>query len=209
MKCSHASRYFDSLYVNDATVDPAVKEHLRSCPRCTHAYEQWTALAKTLQSVPAEQTPPGLAQRIKERLRADGQRQSGSFRIHAFRPRLAFVIPNLLAVAGVIAVLLILPKTHAPVIQMQKAHADLVSRSFSVALQGAHKVTIAGDFNGWDAKSDTLARNKDGAWAITLQLSRGDYQYQFIIDNTTWVPDPGNPVRINDGFGGFNSGMEL
>jgi hypothetical protein len=122
---------------------------------------------------------------------------------------LAFVVPSLLAVAGLIAVLLILPTTNSPEIQAQKVPAAHMSRSFSVALQGAHKVAIAGDFNGWDPRSDTLALSEDGSWAITLQLSRGNYQYQFIIDNTTWISDPDNPVRIEDGFGGYNSGMEL
>jgi predicted anti-sigma-YlaC factor YlaD len=210
MKCSYAQKHFDLLYVNGPAVDTRLKEHLRACPKCAKAYEQWVCLARIIESVPAApQAPPGLAQRVKERIHAAHEKKSVLFAIPAFRPNVAFVIPALLAAAGVIAFLAILAGSHSPATKAGNQAASLMSHSFSVALTSAHRVAIAGDFNGWNPSSDTLSAAGDGLWTITLRLSRGNYQYQYIIDNKMWVTDPDNPVKIDDGFGGYNSGMEL
>ena len=36
-------------------------------------------------------------------------------------------------------------------------------------------------------------------------LPAGRYQYKFVIDRVNWKPDPNNPQRVDDGYGGFNS----
>ena len=171
--------------------------------------EQWARLVKAIESVPSEKTPPGLALQVKARIRALQEKKSTVPAKPVFRPRLAFVVPAFLAAAGAIALLMVVAIPHAPVTQAASKTEGLMSRSLKVSLQGAHRVAIAGDFNEWNSQRDTLASAGDGSWTITLRLSRGNYQYQYIIDNTTWVPDPDNPIRINDGFGGYNSGMEL
>ena len=45
----------------------------------------------------------------------------------------------------------------------------------------------------------------DGIWERREGLGSGRYQYKFVIDEQNWKEDPNNPVRIDDGFGGFNS----
>jgi hypothetical protein len=35
------------------------------------------------------------------------------------------------------------------------------------------------------------------------------YRYKFLIDGSDWMPDPANPLRIADGFGGWNSMLEI
>ena len=47
--------------------------------------------------------------------------------------------------------------------------------------------------------------NADGIWERTEPLPPGRYQYKFVIDRVNWKPDPNNPQRVDDGFGGFNS----
>ena len=32
-----------------------------------------------------------------------------------------------------------------------------------------------------------------------------DYQYQFLVNGETWIPDPKSPVKVDNGFGGVNS----
>ncbi|MCB9631651.1 MAG: hypothetical protein H6721_05870 [Sandaracinus sp.] len=82
----------------------------------------------------------------------------------------------------------------------------------------ATTVWVAGSFN----------LRPDGNWASTLaegvlELERmGDtwtlttliepiepHQYKFIVDGTTWIADPANPNRVDDGFGGFNSVLDV
>ncbi len=47
--------------------------------------------------------------------------------------------------------------------------------------------------------------NGDGIWERLEPLPAGRYQYKFVIDRVNWKPDPNNPQRVDDGFGGFNS----
>lgn len=81
---------------------------------------------------------------------------------------------------------------------------------FSLLDAKAAKVTIAGDFNNWSATADPLFdREGKGLWTLVLPLSPGSYQYKFIIDGEKWIPDPANPKRVNDGFDGLNSVVDV
>lgn len=67
------------------------------------------------------------------------------------------------------------------------------------------KVVAAGEFNGWNQGATPLADpDGDGVWEATLRVAAGRYPYKFVVDGN-WIPDPGNPVRIPDGFGGENT----
>jgi len=35
--------------------------------------------------------------------------------------------------------------------------------------------------------------------------ARGTHRYKFLIDGSRWLNDPENPLRVEDGFGGFSS----
>jgi 1,4-alpha-glucan branching enzyme len=74
----------------------------------------------------------------------------------------------------------------------------------------AHKVAIVGDFNNWSTSADLMYdREETGLWSITLPLDPGRYEYKFFIDGERWVPDLGNPKKTKDGFGAFNSVIEV
>ena len=49
----------------------------------------------------------------------------------------------------------------------------------------------------------------DGIWTRTERLGSGRYQYKFLVDRVNWKEDPNNPNRIDDGFGGFNSLVDI
>lgn len=51
--------------------------------------------------------------------------------------------------------------------------------------------------------------NGDGIWTRTEKLPPGRYQYKFYIDRLTWKEDPNNPNRTDDGYGGFNSLLDV
>jgi len=81
---------------------------------------------------------------------------------------------------------------------------------FSFLDTKAAKVTIAGDFNNWSAVADPLFdREGSGLWTIVLPLAPGSYQYKFVVDGEKWIPDPGNPKRVKDGFDGYNSVIDV
>jgi 1,4-alpha-glucan branching enzyme len=49
----------------------------------------------------------------------------------------------------------------------------------------------------------------DGVWERLEPLRPGRYQYKFVIDRVNWKEDPNNPNRTDDGFGGFNSLLDV
>jgi hypothetical protein len=72
----------------------------------------------------------------------------------------------------------------------------------------ARKVSVTGDFNGWDPQGVPLrSAGKPGLWETTLRLKPGAYSYNFIVDGSMLVPDPNAPNQMPDGYGGTNSIM--
>lgn len=69
-------------------------------------------------------------------------------------------------------------------------------------------VRIMGAFNGWSRSSHPLEYGSDGIWRIALTLPEGVHPYQLIVDGVE-MPDPGNPNQVDNGFGGFNSLLEV
>jgi len=49
----------------------------------------------------------------------------------------------------------------------------------------------------------------DGVWERTEALPAGRWEYKFVVDRVTWKEDPNNPQRTDDGYGGFNSIIEV
>lgn len=77
----------------------------------------------------------------------------------------------------------------------------------------ARTVQIAGDWpgNNWargDAESGEILvgrmhrREKDGIWELSLFLPKGRYRYRFLVDESFWMLDSGNPRIVDDGKGG-------
>jgi len=76
---------------------------------------------------------------------------------------------------------------------------------FVLYAPGAHEVSVAGTFNGWDTHATPLARaDAPGVWAATLSLPAGQHLYAFVVDGRRWVADPTAP-GVDDGFGRRNS----
>ena len=73
---------------------------------------------------------------------------------------------------------------------------------------GENSVFLVGSMNGWDVKSTPMNLNKSGFWSVTLKLDAGKYQYKFIVDGE-WKIDESNLDVEDDGYGGFNSVIEI
>ncbi len=73
--------------------------------------------------------------------------------------------------------------------------------------ENAKSIFLKGAMNGWSSTATPLSF--DGArWTCPLTLPRGKHAYQLIIDGLE-QPDPTNPNRIPNGFGAFNSILQV
>lgn len=90
---------------------------------------------------------------------------------------------------------------HIPVLasSMKK-----VSFALAPGYESRQDVRIMGGFNGWSRLSQPLTQGSDGRWRTSLTLPEGKHAYQLIIDGEE-MPDPANPDRVDNGFGGYNS----
>jgi hypothetical protein len=83
--------------------------------------------------------------------------------------------------------------------------SDTVVKFVFVAPQ-ANKVSVVGDFNGWDATTTPMVRTPNSSlWTVTLPLTTGRHVYSFVVDGSTWNADPAAPLAPDDGFGHANS----
>ncbi len=71
--------------------------------------------------------------------------------------------------------------------------------AFAVDASSASKVSVVGDFNGWDVSRTPLARDASGTWKVRTDLRKGKvYDYAFVVDGH-WILDPKNPLKSTDG----------
>jgi hypothetical protein len=72
----------------------------------------------------------------------------------------------------------------------------------------AEEVTLVGDFNGWDPRSDPLRPAGDGWWEGTVVLPAGSFQYAYRVDGKLVTPPEADTV-VEDGFGGANGVIQV
>lgn len=66
----------------------------------------------------------------------------------------------------------------------------------------AHRVSVVGDFNGWDTHATTMSRDPaSGLWSQTLALRPGRHVYAFVVDDSVWMRDPRTPAASDADFG--------
>ena len=82
---------------------------------------------------------------------------------------------------------------------------------FVLDLPEARSVSLVGDFTEWKSDRYRLSRkNEEGRWEVRVRLRKNRvYTYNFVIDGEEWIPDPLAPYRVEDGFGGENSLLQL
>lgn len=73
---------------------------------------------------------------------------------------------------------------------------------FVLDAPGATSVSVAGDFNEWNAGAAPMQRLPGaGVWTVTLAVQPGRHVYSFVIDGTRWVADPRAPRAVDSDFG--------
>ena len=184
--------YFDGYLLPSQR--EVLEAHVRGCPNCGALVGSLTTLHGRLEGFGDVEVPAGLSQSILAALPALAYGPS------PLRRWLVAGVAPVLAVVLVAAGFLFTGR-----FQLHSQVADRAVDLFLSAPQAA-SVAVVGDFNGWDPQRTRMIRsNHEGGWTARLKLPPGVHQYSFVIDGSTWVPDPGAKTTLADGFGGRNS----
>jgi diguanylate cyclase (GGDEF)-like protein len=88
-------------------------------------------------------------------------------------------------------------------------HSAVIFRYRPEADSGVRSCSVVGNFNGWDPLADPMNAQEDGAFWLKVGLIPGTYEYKFVINNDSWIPDPLAQESITDGYWGHNSILHL
>ena len=93
-----------------------------------------------------------------------------------------------------------------PVAGGDRARGAVRSVPFTiVAGPNAKRVSLVGDFNGWDPTTTPMRRSADGRWTASVPLGLGSYTYAFVVNDTLWIADPAAPRAPRSEFGSAGS----
>jgi predicted carbohydrate-binding protein with CBM48 len=96
------------------------------------------------------------------------------------------------------------PRAVAAGSQLPDSISPRVVKFVLIAPQ-ARRVSVVGDFNGWDGAASPAVREPDGTWTTFVSLRPGRHVYSFVVDGTHFVTDPAAPIAPDDGYGQENS----
>ena len=133
----------------------------------------------------------------------------------AVRRNPARVMRSLAALAAAVAVGFVLGRLGAPgrdpsvsappATDTRVAEGASVVQFVLVAPQ-ASRVSVVGDFNGWDAQATPMDRAEGGTmWVAHVRVPAGRHVYAFVMDGERWVSDPLAPLAPANEFGFRNS----
>ena len=68
------------------------------------------------------------------------------------------------------------------------------------------KVSVVGDFNGWDPTAHPLRRRRDGTRAATVTLPSGRrFAFRYLAEGGRWYDEETAEVVEPNGIGGYNA----
>jgi hypothetical protein len=177
----------------------ALAQHLAECPACAERSERLQWMADALQQG-RKSVAPGFTDRVLRRVaeprpaRPIAEAPRGFW---GWAPMAAGLVLALgVSLAGWVR--FSTPRApESPRVQVELELSDVQ----------AHTVAVAGDFNGWDASQ--MKQGDDGVWRVRLSLQPGRYQYAFVVDGKTWMPDPRASTVVDSGFSGANSVLDV
>lgn len=71
------------------------------------------------------------------------------------------------------------------------------------------RVSLVGDFNGWDQNADLMKKLKGGVWRVSKDLEKEkEYQFRYLINGTIWQNDWKADKYVPNSVGGDNSVIE-
>lgn len=88
--------------------------------------------------------------------------------------------------------------------------AGLVRVHFEIHAPGATRVELMGDFNHWTPGTIQLSGpDGSGHWTADIELAEGRYEYQFLVNGSTWLTDPKALARRPDQYGRENAVVDV
>ncbi len=182
-----------------ARLPRTLRAHVRECRRCAARLQAALVLRQGTELQP--QCPPGLDERVIARLA--GGKPAGTVKPAAGWLRWA-AIP-------VAAVLALAVGLSLGLRGRERAVRDTVTVQLVFEAPEAQEVSVVGDWNRWDPEAQRMnGPNGDGRWRIEIHVQKGrEFRYQFLVDGEHWLPDPEAPLRVEDGFGGFSSILQI
>jgi hypothetical protein len=178
-----------------------LREHCTSCLSCGKRFAALLPfIARDVEGVPImplDDGPTGLPDEVMAKLKGHAPARRA--------PRISWGI----AVAAGLVVLLGIG-LFALRLSTNRSASEVVVR-FELTAPEAKSVALVGSFTGW--KTSELAMRDpegDGVWEISIKLRKDMiYTYNFLIDGSRWVEDPGAETQVDDGFGGSSSVITL
>ncbi|HET7374645.1 MAG TPA: hypothetical protein VFJ20_14755 [Gemmatimonadaceae bacterium] len=77
-----------------------------------------------------------------------------------------------------------------------------IPQQFVLRSDAAHRVSVVGDFNGWNPANAPMTRSPEGdLWSVTIPVTPGRHTYGFLIDDTVFVLDPRAPKSRDPDLG--------
>lgn len=78
------------------------------------------------------------------------------------------------------------------------------------ATEAAGRVSVVGDFNGWDALANPLKRRSSGSRSVSVELPvSASYHFKYLADDGSWFCDPDVDDREPNEYGELNSVLRL
>ncbi|MDA8100807.1 MAG: hypothetical protein M0042_14415 [Nitrospiraceae bacterium] len=155
------------------------------------------------------ETPADFTRQVMQRLPEQRASLIDRVRTFLFRGR---VLRWNMATAAVAALLLVtagLAIRHYRPASVTTAQQQTVTVRLNFYAPAAQRVAVAGDFNRWQTNANPLVRADGGVWTVDIRLQPGSYSYMFVVNGTTWVPDPAAESFQDDGFGKKSAVMRV
>ena len=62
------------------------------------------------------------------------------------------------------------------------AHRNVKARNFICHAPEAKYVSVVGDFNSWNSRTNPMQQGSDGAWTARIEMRHGHHRYAFHVD---------------------------
>ncbi len=203
----------------DGELEPAEADELLAALRDDRSklaeIEALERIAHDARELPTPPLPAGFVERAMARVRTEPAPRRFRLRLPSiFRRKLELSLAHI--ALAMLALVLVAGATGLQAFRLgQQDAARAIASSeagqtelvrFVLRAEDARSVELAGSFNGWTPAP--LTRLPDGTFEAVLPLGKGRHEYAFRVDGD-WQPDPQASARVDDGFGGANSVLEL
>lgn len=195
MKCEDVRKQLTDLQGDGEKISSECRAHLNQCHQCRAFFHALRIVEGGEELKPVYST--GLEEKVMARIADDAKPARRA-------------LPRSLQLAAA-AVLLVVMSVTLTLAVTSRSGSETVIVHLYLSAPDAVQVAVVGDWNEWNNDADLLRdRDGDGVWEIRLEVPRGqEYQYQFLIDGRQWIPDPNAAIKVDDGFGGMNSVLDI